>query len=97
MNEYHVPETHEEVVAHFKNFPEKFMGECMLGIYEIRIAKGESVMLAYENALRAGIGQPAIEAAEQSVQRTADPDAAENSLRVLGKITNVGDGEFRRR
>jgi hypothetical protein len=39
----------------------------MLGIYENRIVKGESVMLAYENALRAGIGQPAIESAEQTL------------------------------
>jgi hypothetical protein len=61
MDVYDVPQNDEEVTEKFSAFPDKFMGECMLGIYECRRAMGEDVMLAYENALRAGIGMPAIE------------------------------------
>jgi hypothetical protein len=92
FNPYGVPETHEEVVAYFETFPDKFIGECMLGIYEIRRAKGEDVMLAYENALRAGIGKPAIEAAQPRLQSDKGKDAVDLAFDQIVEDTVFGEG-----
>lgn len=70
MSQYSVPQTHEEVVEHFENYPDKFLGSCLLGLYECRRGQGDDVMLAYENALRGGLGLPNITAAEHNAHPT---------------------------
>jgi len=75
-----VPQTKEEVIEHFKNYDDEFFASCLIGIFECRLGMGEDVMLAYENALRAGAGLPAIETPNKGLHAdTATPTEAGES------------------
>jgi hypothetical protein len=53
-----VPQTKEEVIEHFNEYPDKFMAECMIGLFEVRMLQGDTVMQAYETTLRVAVERP---------------------------------------
>ena len=64
-----VPETKEEVVEHFKSYPDEFLSEVLIGLFEVRMLQGDTVMQAYEATLRAAVERPTLHA----------PDAAKSA------------------
>lgn len=59
-----VPQTKEEVIENFKSYPDEFLSECLIGLFECRLAQGDSVMQAYETTLRAAVHESREEMAE---------------------------------
>jgi len=53
-----VPQTKEEVIEHFNEYPDKFMAEYMIDLFEVRMLQGDTVMQAYETTLLAAVERP---------------------------------------